>query len=419
VSRRALIAGLLAVGLGVLVFGILWKGPPTIRVGILHAQDGVLAASERPVLKATLFAIDELNRSGGLLGRQIDAVVPEVVSTAASFEAGARALVDDGVNTVFGCWSSAARRAVIPVIEEADGLLLYPLSYEGLEESDNVLYLGATANQRIVPATKWARLTFGRKVFLIGSDYVYPRAAHELIRDELIRTRGRVIGEAWIGLHKYEDDIDAAVAQLVAMQTAGVDLPDVILNTVNGTANRALVRQLQMRGITIPMLSFALSEGDLRAMDPWTTGAHYVAWSYFEGMAIPENQDFLGDWRRANPGQSVSEPMVSAYSAVQIWAESVRLSKKLNPGAVREAAGGLALPSPAGMDYIDPVNGHAWRNFRIAKVIDGGRTEEVWLEPSPIAAQPWPKSRSKEEWTRFLDELYAGWGDAWAAPIKD
>ncbi len=215
--RRAPVA-IAAFGLVVAlaITAVLLQPPTPIRVGILHAQDGALAAEERAVLEATRFAIDELNAQGGVLGRPVEAVVPEVRSTAESVAAGAKELLDGGVTTMFGCWSSAARRSVVPQVEAADGLLFYPVFYEGLEQSEHVIYLGAAANQRIVPAAKWARLRFGPKVFLVGSDYVFSHAAHALIRDELARTRGRVAGESFVSLHRPEGDVAGAIAAILA-----------------------------------------------------------------------------------------------------------------------------------------------------------------------------------------------------------
>lgn len=393
-SGRRLLSRILGVAVAAAGFAALWMGPPTVRVGLLHAQDGPLAATDGPILLATRFAIDELNARGGVLGRPIEAVVPEVGSSTEDYLDGADQLLADGVTTLFGGGPSAARRAILPRLQEVGGLLLYPHLYEGLEESDHALYLGAAANQRVVPAVTWARLEFGPRMVLIGVRGVYSEAIHAQIRDELARTRGTAVAEIWLEPGTAGGDLTSGVASLGEA--------DVLVSTLPAAPQRRLLAQLRAQGVTTPLLSFSAAQEPGRERGEPAAGRRFVASSYVESLVVPENQDFLGAWRREHPGSSVTEPMVAAYTSVKLWAAAAEEAGTLEPARVRAAALGLAVSSPRGVDYIDPANGHAWRNLRIAEVDADGRLREVWLEPSPVPAEPWPDTRSEDAWRAIL-----------------
>ena len=395
-DRRHLVA--IAAGLlGVLVVGgaAYWWETRTVTVGILHSDAGSLANSEIPVREATIFGLEELDR---VLGHRVRWEVAEGIDAddPESFVRGARELLDKGAVALFGCWTSQSRRKVVRYLEERGGLLYYPVFYEGLESSENVVYLGASANQRILPATRWARLTFGPRFFLVGSDYVFPHAAHQLIRDELQTWRGEVVGEALIPLDSM--DVTEAVAAIAASDA------DVILNTVNGQANKPLFDELRNAGSTTPVLSFAVGEVEAEAIGLSAVG-HHVAWSYLESLPMPENRDFLGRWREDHPGEPVSKPIVGGYTAVQLWTAAAEHAGTFDWERVRDATGQLAISAPGGVEYVDKETLHAWRTFRVARIGDDGEFEIVWEEPAPIPADPWPGDRTEAEWKELIPGL--------------
>src|SRR5262249_51211479 len=265
------------------------KGPP-IKVGVLHSRTGTMAISERPVIDATLLAIEEVNEKGGVLGRPIEAVIEDGQSDNATFAARAEKLItQDKVATVFGCWTSASRKTVLPVFEKHDHLLFYPVQYEGLEQSPNVVYTGAAPNQQIIPALKWC-LTFlkKRKFFLVGSDYVFPRAANAILRDQARALGADIVGEEYLVLGS--SDVGDIVRKI------GAARPDAILNTINGDSNTAFFRALRAAGVTpdrIPTISFSISEEELSGLSTKDLIGDYAAWNYFQSVERPQNQAFV------------------------------------------------------------------------------------------------------------------------------
>jgi len=256
---------------------------PAIKVGVLHSLSGTMAISEQSVADATHMAIDEINRAGGLLGRQIEAVGFDGASHWPTFAVGAKKLiVDERVDVVFGCWTSASRKTVKPIFEARDHLLFYPVQYEGLEQSANIIYTGSAPNQQILPAVKWSLENLGRRVYLAASDYVFPRAANTLIKQQLSMLGAEVVGEAYIPLGS--SDVRGLIE---GIEASGANL---ILNTINGDSNRAFFRQLANAGLKVPVMSFSIAEGELQAIGVDDLVGHYAAWSYFQSLPSPSNQ---------------------------------------------------------------------------------------------------------------------------------
>ena len=292
-----------------------------IRVGVLHSLSGTMADSESPVVDATLLAIDELNKAGGLLGRPVEALVRDGRSDAKIFAREAvKLLTEDKVCTVFGCWTSASRKTVVPIFEQHDNLLVYPVQYEGLEESPNVIYLGATPNQQIVPAVKWA-FAFGgkRRFFLVGSDYVFPRAANAIIRDALQEMQAEVVGEEYLPLGSY--DVKELIEKIAAAK------PDMILNTINGSTNIPFFKRLRSGGVTsdrLPTISFSIGEQELRMLNASEMVGDYAAWNYFQSIDSVENRQFVDRFRaKHGPQRVLNDPMEAAYVGVKLWGKAV------------------------------------------------------------------------------------------------
>jgi urea transport system substrate-binding protein len=394
-----------------------WKreSMPPIRVGILHSLTGTMSISETPVVEAVRLSIEEINASGGLLGgRKIEPILADGRSDWPTFARESRHLLtDEKVCAVFGCWTSASRKTVRPIFEELGGLLFYPVQYEGLEESPNIIYLGAAPNQQIIPAVKWAFDNLqSRRFYLVGSDYVFPRAANAVIGDQVKALGAQVVGEDYIPLGK--TDVQAIVARIVAVR------PDVILNTINGDTNLAFFRALRAAGISpaaIPTLSFSIGESELPSLNPSACVGDYAVWNYFQTLDGPRNATFVAAFRkRYGADRVVSDPMEAAYCAVKLWAQAVEDAGTENTDAVLKTILDQSMAAPEGVMLIDPETQHTWRPVRVGRIRADGQFDIVWDSHRPVRPQPFPLSRTPAEWEHFLDALRTGWNGKWAAP---
>ncbi|MEO7931743.1 MAG: urea ABC transporter substrate-binding protein [Chthoniobacterales bacterium] len=406
-----LVMFLIAVGVGVWVGWSAKKQP--IKVGILHSLTGTMAISETSVRDATLLAIEELNARGGVLGRRIEPVVADGRSDWPTFAREAERLItQERVAVVFGCWTSASRKTVKPVFEKHNHLLFYPVQYEGLEQSPNIIYLGATPNQQIIPAVKWSFDHLGKRFFLVGSDYVFPRTANAIIKAQVLALGGEIVGEEYLRLGSR--DVTGVVQKIEQTQ------PTVILNTINGDSNVAFFEALRRAGITpaqIPTVSFSLAEDELRHMDARTMAGDYAAWNYFQSVDSPENRSFVKAFRtRYGQNRVTDDPMEAAYFGVQLWARAVTAAGTTDVPEVRKALRNQSLAAPEGIITIDAATQHTWKVVRIGKIRVDGQFEIVWSSNDPIRPIPYPAFRSRSEWDAFLVEMQNGWGGAWASP---
>lgn len=413
-AKTVLFTGTLT--LAAVLLSVLWmQSRAPIRIGVLHSTTGTMASSEINVLRATLLAVEEINAAGGLLGRRVETVVVDGESDPDVFAREAHRLIEaESVNALFGCWTSACRKTVLPVVVAHEHLLFYPLQYEGLESSSNVVYLGSLPNQQIVPAIKWALRSGRERVFLVGSDYVFPRVANAIIKDYVTRWQGEVVGEAYIPLGSQ------AVAEAVAK--IATSRPDIILNTINGDTNVAFFKALRVAGIQstdIPTMSFSISEPELATIGGSDMVGDFATWAYFQSVDGAKNQAFVEAYRkRYGSKQAIGDPMETAYVGVHIWAQAVRDAGVVNVAAVREHVGNQSFPGPGGMVYIDEENHHAWKRVRIGRIKEGGRFEIVWTSDGPVRPYPFPDTREQLEWDSYLRELYEGWGARWANPRR-
>ena len=387
------------------------RGP--IRVGVLHSLSGTMEISEKSVADATLLAIDEINDQGGLLGRKIEPVVADGESNWTTFASEAERLItQEKVSAIFGCWTSASCKSVKPVIEKHDHLLFYPVQYEGLEQCPNIVYTGAAPNQQIIPAVRWCFEKLGRKFFLVGSDYVFPRTANEIIRDQLRSLHGEIVGEEYILLGSKE--VQGVVQSIIAAQ------PDVILNTINGDTNEAFFRELRAAGITpekIPTMSFSIAEDELRTLGLETMVGDYASWNYFQSVDREANKQFVTRFREEYGADRVTDdPMEAAYVAVHLWAQAVYEAGTDDAREVRKAVANQRFEAPEGTVYVDPRNNHLWKTVRIGQVKEDGQFTIEWTSERPIRPDPFPGYRTESEWQDFLNGLHTGWGESWANP---
>jgi urea transport system substrate-binding protein len=403
-SRRKLV--LSAVTLVTALGFLLWLRPdpvPPIRIGVLHSLSGTMAASERPLVDAVQLAVEEINAAGGVLGRPVALVVADGRSDEAVFVAEAeRLIVSDQVSALFACWTSACRKAVIPVVEKHRHLMFYPLQYEGLEQSHALYYTGSVPNQQIIPGTHWALDALGRRVYLLGSEYLFPRAANRIIRDLVKNDGGIVLAERYRPLG--DADFDAVIAEIRALK------PDVVLNTVNGDSNTPFFRALHTAGLgAIPVVSFSVAEDGLQAIGTEAFHPnHYAVWSYFQSIPGEANRRFVAAFQqRYGSDRVTSDPVESAYVGVRLWAQAVRDAGTADPEQVNRAMLQQSMAAPSGIAAVDRGTRHLWKQVRIGKARVDGQFDLLWSSGDALRPDPYPDYRSRFEWARLVTELSA------------
>jgi urea transport system substrate-binding protein len=390
-----------------------------IKVGVLHSLTGPLASNETPVVDATLLAIDEINQSGGVLGRKIKPILVDGLSTEEGFGAGAMKLLDEDVVTIFGCWTASARRHVGGLCALRDNLLVYPINSEGLEESPYVFYIGGAPNQLLTPTAGWAvGILKKRRFFLVGSDYVYSHACNAILRDEIKELRAECVGEEYVPLLKVGPARCAEVVRKIRDSGA-----DAILNTIDGNqVNIAFFQALAeagIRGKDVPCISFSFYEVGLQNLDDRTAADHYYAASYFQSLPNQPNRDFLQRLQAKYPTRSAAnDPMATAYTGVHLWAKAVAEAGSDRPDAVRKALAHQQYDGPEGLIRIDPATNYAVRRTMIGRAVNNREIKVVFWSPEPVMAEPFAPTRTRAQWEDFLHRLYLKWGHSWEAPAE-
>lgn len=360
----------------------------TIKVGILHSLSGTMAISETTVVDAEKMAIEEINANGGVLGKQIEFVMEDGASDWPTFAEKAEKLIDqDQVVTVFGCWTSASRKAVLPVFESKDHMLWYPVQYEGQECSKNIFYTGAAPNQQIEPAVDWLLENKGNQFFLVGSDYVFPRTANTIIKEQLKAKGGETVGEDYLPLGNTE------VTPIIAKIRAQLPNGGVIFNSLNGDSNVAFFKQLKSAGLTpdkYPVMSVSIAEEEVRQIGTDFLTGHYAAWNYFQTVESPENEKWVADFKGKYGEERVTnDPMEAAYIMVYLWKQAVEQAGTADDlNAVRTAAYGQTFNAPEGLVTMNP-NHHISKTVRIGEIRDDGMFEIVSSTDGPVDPLPW------------------------------
>lgn len=368
--------------------------PAPLRVGVLFSLTGTMAISETSLAEATEMAIEELNAQGGLLGRRIEMVRVDGQSDWGVFAREAERLItEEHVSALFACWTSACRKSVKPVVENLNHLMFYPVQYEGLEASTNIVYTGSTPNQQIIPGTQWMMQEFGKRVYIVGSDYVFPRTANFITRDLILASDGEVVREVYRPLG---DTAFQAIAEDIRRQR-----PDVIINTINGDSNRPFFEALARAGLEdIPVMSFSVAEAELKALGSALFHPnHYMTWSYFQSLDSPENQSFVQRYlARFGADKVTSDPVESVYTSVLLWAQAVEQAGRPDPEAVRRTIGRQSVSSPSGIASIDRHTQHTWKMVRIGKAQPDGQIVQVFATDRPVRPVPYPGYRSRSSW---------------------
>jgi urea transport system substrate-binding protein len=408
---KATVSLLLLFGVGV---GIaLSIKPEPILVGVLHSQTGTMAFSEKDVLQATLAAIDDINVQGGILGRPLKAVVADGASNERIFAQQAeRLLTQEKVAVIFGGWTSASRKAMLPVLEKQDGLLFYPVQYEGIEQSPNIIYMGMTPNQQLYPALTYMTQTFGKKVLLIGSDYIYPRITNAIAHPVLAGIGASVCGETYLPLGSQNmNALEALVKQCK---------PDYIVNSVNGDSNVALLKALRAAGDNTPILSLSLSEPEMRqligVLGEAVTQQHYASWGYFQSLDTPENHAFVQQLQGYMPDAAINHPMKAAWDGVHLWTNAVRLLGGHESKSIANSLEGMSYSSASGPVVIDVDNQHLWQKSYIGELQRDGNFAIVWQSQGLVEPNPWSLGHSPAAWQVIEQDWYRQWGEQWQAP---
>jgi urea transport system substrate-binding protein len=357
-------------------------GAGTVKVGLLHSLSGTMAISETTVVDAEELAIAEINAAGGVLGKQIEIVKEDGASDWPTFAEKAAKLIDqDKVATIFGCWTSASRKAVKPVFESKNHMLWYPVQYEGQECSKNIFYTGAAPNQQIEPAVDWLLANKGKKFFLVGSDYVFPRTANTIIKEQLKAKGGTTVGEDYLPLGNSE------VTPIIAKIKAALPDGGVIFNSLNGDSNVALFKQMKGAGMgpdKYPVMSVSIAEEEVRQIGKEFLIGHYAAWNYFQTVESPANDKWVKDFKAKYGADRVTnDPMEAAYIMVYLWKQAVEKAKTFELEAVRAAAIG-----PEGKVEMK-ANHHISKTVRIGEIRGDGLFKIVMATPAPVDPIPW------------------------------
>jgi urea transport system substrate-binding protein len=394
-TRRAALLGMGAALATPAIHGASAQAAP-IKVGVLHSLSGTMAISETALRDTVLMMVEGINSRGGLLGRRVEAVVVDPASNWPLFAEKARELLQVAkVDVTFGCWTSVSRKSVLPVFEELNGLLFYPVQYEGEEQSKNVFYTGAAPNQQAIPAVEYLMSKDGgeaRRIALLGTDYVYPRTTNRILR-AFLNSKG--IADADI-MEEYtpfgHSDWQGIVARV--KRFAGEGKRTAIVSTINGDANVPFYRELGNQGIKaedIPSVAFSVGEEELAGIDTKPLVGHLAAWNYFMSVNSPANTEFKNQWQAfiKNPRRVTNDPMEATLVGFRMWAQAVAKAGTTAVDPVREAMYGQKVDAPCGYTLEMHRNHHLSKPVMIGEVMENGQFNIVWKTPGPIVAENW------------------------------
>ncbi len=405
----------LTLALATLGYSSFAQAADTIKVGVLHSLSGTMAISESVLKDTVLMAIDEVNAKGGLLGKKLEPVVVDPASNWPLFAEKAKQLItQDKVAAVFGCWTSVSRKSVLPVFEETNSLLFYPVQYEGEELSKNVFYTGAAPNQQAIPAVEYLMSKDGggaKRFVLLGTDYVYPRTTNKILR-EFLKAKG--VAEADI-MEEYtpfgHSDYQTIIAKI--KKFAGEGKKTAVVSTINGDSNVPFYKELGNQGLKatdVPVVALSVGEEELRGVDTKPLVGHLAAWNYFMSIKSPANTTFVKKWSDYAKAKGIAghkdkpltnDPMEATYIGFMMWAQAVTKAKSTDTDKVIAAMAGQTYPAPGGfMSTMDKENHHLHKPVFIGEIKADGQFNVVWKTPGPVVADPWsdyiPENKGKK-----------------------
>ena len=398
---KTLTAAIIAASLAPLSFA---QSKDPIKVGVLHSLSGTMAISETVLKDVALMAIEEINAKGGVMGRKLEPVVVDPASNWPLFAEKARQLISqDKVAVTFGCWTSVSRKSVLPVYEELNSLLFYPVQYEGEELSKNVFYTGAAPNQQAIPAVEYLMSKDGgsaKRWVLLGTDYVYPRTTNKILR-AFLKSKG--VAEADI-MEEYtpfgHSDYQTIIAKIKKFASEGKKTA--VVSTINGDSNVPFYKELGNQGLKatdVPVVAFSVGEEELRGVDTKPLVGHLAAWNYFMSLKNPANDDFTKKWAAYAKAKSIAghkdkpltnDPMEATYIGIYMWKQAVEKAKSTDTDKVIAAMAGQTFKAPGGFtSTMDMKNHHLHKPVFIGEVKADGQFNVVWKTKGPVKAQPW------------------------------
>jgi len=393
VKRFESFTAILALILGIALAGVA-QAADTIKVGVLHSLSGTMAISETTLKDTILMLVEQQNEEGGLLGKQLEAVVVDPASNWPLFAEKARELIEkEKVAAVFGCWTSVSRKSVLPVFEELNSLLFYPVQYEGEESSKNVFYTGAAPNQQAIPAVDYLMNEIGvERWVLAGTDYVYPRTTNKIL-EAYLKAKG--VGDADIMINYTpfgHSDWQSIVAEIKKFGSAGKKTA--VVSTINGDANVPFYKELGNQGIAatdIPVIAFSVGEEELSGIDTAPLVGHLAAWNYFMSVESDANDEFIDTWHEfiENEDRVTNDPMEAHYIGFKMWVEAVKKAGTTDPEAVQEAIVGVTVPNLSGGYSAMMPNHHITKPVLIGEILDDGQFQIVWQTPGLVVGDAW------------------------------
>ncbi|MFE7741807.1 urea ABC transporter substrate-binding protein [Nocardia sp. NPDC057455] len=368
----------------------------TIKVGSLHSLSGTMAISEVTVANSTKLAVDQINAAGGVLGKKIDLVLEDGASDPKTFAEKAEKLISsDCVAAVFGGWTSSSRKAMKPKFESLNSLLYYPVQYEGLEDSKNIFYTGATTNQQIVPALDYLKQKGITSLYLVGSDYVFPQTANREIKAYAAANGIEIKGEDYTPLGSTDF---STIVNKVRSAKAGA-----VFNTLNGDSNVAFFREYSNAGLKaadMPVISVSIAEEEVAGIGAQHIAGQLTAWNYYQTVDTPVNKKFVADYKAAfGTDKPTSDPMEAAYASVYLWKNTVEKARSFKVEDVRAAADGVSFEAPEGLVTIDGSNHHITKTARIGEIRPDGLIYTVWDSGKAVTPDPYLKSY---DWAKGL-----------------
>ena len=381
----------------------------TIKVGVLHSLSGTMAISETTLKDTVLMMIDEQNKKGGILGKQLEAVVVDPASNWPLFAEKTRELLaKNNVDVIFGCWTSVSRKSALPVLEELNGLLFYPVQYEGEESSKNVFYTGAAPNQQAIPAIDYLMNDMGAKRWVLaGTDYVYPRTTNKVLKAYL-KSKGVKDADIMVNYTPFgHSDWQSIVAEVKKFGSTGKKTA--VVSTINGDANIPFYKELGNQGISaedIPVVAFSVGEEELSGFDTKPLVGHLAAWNYFQSVESDENEAFIANWKKyiGDDKRVTNDPMEATYIGFKMWAKAVEKAGTTDVDAVSDALIGVAVPNLTGGTAVMNANHHLSKPVLIGEIQEDGQFEVVWETPDTVIGDAWsdflPSSKNLiSDWT--------------------
>lgn len=365
----------------------------TIKIGVLHSLSGTMAISETTLKDTVQMLVDEQNKKGGVLGKKIEAVVVDPASNWPLFAEKARELISkDKVSAIFGCWTSVSRKSVLPVVEELNGILFYPVQYEGEESSKNVFYTGAAPNQQAIPAVDYLLKQGVKRWALVGTDYVYPRTANKIL-EAYLKSKGFKDEDIMISYTPFgHSDWQSIVSDIKKFGTAGKKTA--VVSTINGDANVPFYKELSNQGISakdIPVVAFSVGEEELSGIDTKPLVGHLAAWNYFESVDSDANDDFIEEWHKYTGDEKrvTNDPMEATYIGFNMWVKAVEKAGTTESNAVQDALIGVTVPNLSGSYTTMMPNHHITKPVLIGEIQEDGQFQVVDETPTTVVADEW------------------------------